>query len=103
MEAAPGVRSSLWGTLLVVLKLSVLVSRGGGHCRAAGSRRPVPAGGMRWLPPCWCSPTALRSPNCKPQCRNFLYREKSCGFSIVFPVQRLTIRSTAPNRDSSAG
>ena len=44
MEAVPPVRSSLLGTLLLVVKLSALVggvwgARGGGRLRAAGLRR----------------------------------------------------------------
>lgn len=41
MEAVPSVRSSLSGILLLVMKLSVLVSRGGGQ--KGGGHKPSPS------------------------------------------------------------
>lgn len=79
MEAVPPVRCSLLGILLLVVKLSVLVSGewgslGGstqpstatsGLLEPMGLAQPVELGDC---PPAWSNLTALRSPIPKPQC-----------------------------------
>ena len=77
MEAIPPVRSSLSGSLLVVVKLSALVRRGlevGGQ----GARGPKllldATGETRWLPPSWSNPIAFRSPTFKLQSHRIFFR-----------------------------
>lgn len=78
MEAVPPVRSSLSGTLLVVVKLSALVRGGGVGGWGPGGRGPKllldAAGETRWLPPSWSNPVAFRSPTLKPQSRRIFSR-----------------------------
>ena len=76
MGAIPPGRSSLSGTLLVVVKLSALV-RGGWRLGARGQRPKLlldAAGETRWLPPSWSNPIAFRSPTFKPQSHRIFFR-----------------------------